>query len=211
MDRRNFLAGASATPFGLNGAFDSLRSTAPSTLNELVHSIEQMYECVDGPPKAYFEGANRLGELGRGVYVVLSNGILKSEGESSPDIYYEAEAISALWASFLGYSAGKTGRLYWRGRPEVEGISPEDQLLSKSFGHIETSPGIYHNREIVEDNLVGEFKGKTLEDFGCSRTKHYARMRLVITDIVPWVEQNYNGTTKIDNSGVVWERLGRIK
>ena len=82
-------------------------------LVDVMADIERRYQCSDGPPCAWCP----TGE----PYVTLAIGGIKREGQPMPVVCNtEQEAIDGWKQSFDEYAASRTGRLYWRHRPEIE-------------------------------------------------------------------------------------------
>ena len=205
MNRRELLSVAAIAPL----AAVIPTGTEAETLNtkRLLARIERKFKCVDGPPRSYFEGVTPSGEFGRGIYQTFVNGMATTCGQEVNGLDAESDAINALWRSFEAYAIGKKGKLYWRKRPEMEVVTPQEQMLGRDL--IEASPGQWLHRISVEDNL--KHRAMTPAECGCASTKYYARMRLIITEVMPYTEEEYDGPYKVDRSGDVWQRRGKVE
>ncbi len=97
-----------------------------ASLEEVIEGIESRFPSKVGQPTS-------VCETGEEYQIVASDGII-DEG-SARNIYPSAEAaIAAYEASFNEYAAGKSGKLYWRTKPEmmtfpVGGFSVYSRLL----------------------------------------------------------------------------------
>ena len=211
MNRREALSIAAvaplaAVPIGAGGM--------PVTdVDQLVRRVQSKFKCVDGPPRAFFEGVSLDGQFGRGVYVTFINGTAVSAGERAPGLSSGEEALNALWQAFIAYSIGKQGTLYWRKKPELSVVSPEDQLL-RAKEMVEVSPGLWQERWVVEDGLIRDRPPRPLAEWGYTETKYFARMRLVITETRPWIEEEEDWVEApcyVDRAtGEVWRKVGKV-
>lgn len=207
MNRRELLSTAAIVPFAPL-AMGSGRSV---TIPGLLERIENRFECVEGVARAYFEGVYPSGEFGRAIYISFVNGMAINDGDFTHGLQSEGLAIDSLWKTFEAYAIGKKGKLYWRGRPTLRVITPEQMM--KDRGLLEVTPGRWQPAGIVEDGLTKEYAAKTPAEYGEKHTEYYARMRLVITDLLPYIEQDvaWDGAVKIDRpSGEVWQRIGKV-
>ena len=112
MDRRKFLSvgGAAAVVSPLSNAYEN---SLPSTVEELTSRIESVYLCSDGPlgPKTLTDER----------YTIISGNRVKNEGIGGHEYLSDPEtAVRTAWFAFLGHSAGKSGRIYWRMRPALD-------------------------------------------------------------------------------------------
>lgn len=204
MNRRELLGVAAAVPLA-TVAFGS----EGMTLQRLTAKIERRFQCVEGPARAYFEGVYPSGEFGRALYQSFVNGMAVGDGQPVDGLDSEAQALDALWKSFEAYAIGKKGKLYWRARPRITISTPEEQMVS--LGLVETRPGRWHTPEVVEDGLTTEYMDKTPAEWGHPTTKYYARMRLIVTDLMLFTEREHDGPYKVDRpSGEVWQRAGKV-
>lgn len=209
MNRREMLSAAVAVPLAI-GVTSSARGGTVTSVSELLRKIESQFECVDGLPRAYFEGVYPLGHFGRVIYMLLVNGVAQLDGNEVSGLKNEALAVNALWMTFQAYAVGKKGKLFWRKKPEVKVVTPEEMMRGR--GLVETLPGRWQSHESAEDGTLA--RPKTAAEWGEPRDKYYARMRLVITDLMPFTEEedsSSDGTFKVDpKTGEVWQRHGRV-
>lgn len=212
MDRRSFLGSAALAPMAvMAGHAEYGASGEVRSLPDLEGRIARMFECVDGPPVAYFEGVSPSGEFGRVIYTSLVNGVVKAEGEAVSGLGAAEKAVESLWYAFLGFSAGKSGRLYWRAKPELRVETVADQIKYLEHQWVQVSPGQFLTKEIVEDGLLSLYAKKTAADLGVTGDKFYARMRIAISDVRPFVEiESGDGALSVEPSGEVWRKVGRI-
>ena len=205
MNRRELLGVAAIAP--LAAVIPLSTEVETLTTHRLVARIERKFKCVDGPTRSYFEGVDSSGHFGRGVYQSFVNGMATTCDQEVNGLDTESEAVAALWRSFEAYAIGKKGKLYWRKRPEMHIATPEEQMLGLELH--EVSPGYWKRTIALEDDL--NERAKTPAQWGHPSTKYYARMRLIITDVMPFIEEEYDGPYKVDRSGEVWQRRGKVE
>lgn len=208
MNRRELLSVAAAAPF--TPTLTGFTRPPDITADRLRSRIEECFECVEGPARAYFEGHYPSGEFGRAVYQSFANGMAVNPGDYNDGLESETLALESLWKTFEAYAIGKKGKLYWRSRPSIEHVTPEDAI--KGRGLVEVASGLWQPQEAAEDGLLFPLP-KTAAQWGYTDTKYYARMRLIITDLLPYVDQELidGGVCKIERpSGDVWQRVGRV-
>ncbi len=204
MNRRELLGVAAAVPLAVIPLSTEVETL---TTRRLVARIEQRFKCMDGPPRSYFDGVTPSGKFGRGVYQSFVNGMATTCGQKVDGLDSEPEVINALWRSFEAYAIGKKGKLYWRARPEIHVSTPEEQMLDLRM--IQVSPGYWQRTIALEDGL--NHRAKTAAEWGHPSIRYYARMRLIITDVMPFTEEEYDGPYKVDRSGDVWQRRGKVE
>lgn len=204
MNRREVLGAAAAVPLA---AIPLHSEGSTVTTAGLRARIARRFKCVEGPARSYFEGVTPSGEFGRAVYQSFVNGVATTHGQEVEGLQSGAQALQALWKTFEAYAIGKKGKLYWRKRPTLFTVTPTEEM--DRLGLIQVSPGMWQTLEVVEDGL--NCPAKTPAEWGCPATKHFARMRLIITDVMPFIEEEYDGPFKVDRpSGEVWQRKGKV-
>jgi len=148
MDRRRFLLGTATVP--VVGIKES-SSDVPNTIDELTARIESMYSCFDGPlgPKA-LTGEN---------YSIIRGDRVKNSGERWLGLTSKEFAVNAAWFAFLAHTSGKSGRLYWRARPE---IAQNNRLYSCYMRFLVTNkPELKLYQGKLPEETYGTYLGKT--------------------------------------------------
>ena len=191
MNRRELLGVAAAAPLA---AIPFPAEGSAITAPRLLARIERKFKCVEGPARSYFEGVTPSGKFGRAVYQSFVNGMATTCGQEVDGLDSEAQVLDALWRAFEAYAMGKKGKLYWRKRPHLYTSTPTEAM--HGLGLIEVSQGKWQTPEVVQDGL--DYRAKTPTEWGHPSTKYFARMRLIITDVMPFVEEEIDGPYKVD-------------
>lgn len=89
---------------------------------------------------------------GERFQIVVSGGGLESDNDPFPLLTIDAEQAVSLWVmAVVQYAAGKTGRLYWRGEPELREYQTTHAGLPVQMHRVVETRYLVYSRLLISD------------------------------------------------------------